>query len=135
VALHKKIKNFLLLTGGLFAVATICIFVVILLLETNFWLGIILLFGMISLLMHGINNVVTSMAPLYMRDKINSGLLSGVLNGACYIGSAISAYGLGAYADRFGWTSTFYLLLACCALPVVISAIMVAVTHCKRRNG
>ena len=134
VALHKKIKNFLLLTGVLFAIATVCIFVVILLLKTDFWLGIILLFGVISLLMHGINNVVTSMAPLYLREKINSGLLSGLLNGACYIGSAISAYGLGAYADRFGWTSTFYLLLGCCAVPVVISLIMAAIMHGKNQR-
>lgn len=129
VALHKKIKNFLLLAGVLFAAATACIFAVILLFKTDFWLGIILLFGLISLLMHGINNVVTSMAPLYLRDKINSGMLSGLLNGACYIGSAISAYGLGAYADAFGWTSTFYLMLGCCAVPVVISLIMAAVMH------
>lgn len=129
VALHKKIKNFLLLAGVLFASATVCIFAVILLFKTSFWLGIILLFGLISLLMHGINNVVTSMAPLYLRDKINSGMLSGLLNGACYIGSAISSYGLGAYADHFGWTSTFYLLLGCCAVPVVISVVMAAVLY------
>ncbi|MBQ8343431.1 MAG: MFS transporter [Clostridia bacterium] len=129
VALHKKIKNFLLLAGVLFATSSVCIFAVILLFKTDFWLGIILLFGLISLLMHGINNVVTSMAPLYLRSKLNSGMLSGLLNGACYIGSAISAYGLGAYADRFGWTSTFYLLLGCCAVPIVISLIMAAVMH------
>ncbi len=118
----------MLLAGVLFAAATACLLAVILVFKTDFWVGIILLFGLISLLMHGINNVVTSMAPLYLRDKINSGMLSGLLNGACYIGSAISAYGLGAYADHFGWTNTFYLLLGCCAVPIVISLITAIAT-------
>ena len=80
-------------------------------------------FGAIALWMHAINNVATSMAPLYLRKRINPGLTSGLMNGACYLGSALSSYGLGAVADNFGWMSVFYLLLGCCILPVVLSFI------------
>jgi len=45
--------------------------------------------GLISCLMAGVNNVITSMAPLYWKDTANSGLLAGVLNGFCYLSSTI----------------------------------------------
>lgn len=121
VALQKKIKNFILLLGVFFSVASVCLLAVILLLQTNFWLLILIVFGVIVFWMHAINNVATSMAPLYLRKRINPGLMSGLMNGSCYIGSALSSYGLGAVADNFGWMSVFYLLLGCCVLPVVLS--------------
>jgi sugar phosphate permease len=61
------------------------------------------------------------MAPLYMRDKINSGMLAGTLDGFCYVGSAISTYGLGAVADRYDWNGVFYLLLLVCLFGVLVS--------------
>lgn len=123
VGLQKKIKNFVLLLGILFTIASVCLLGVILLLQTSLWLLILIVFGAIALWMHAINNVATSMAPLYLRKRINPGLMSGLMNGSCYIGSALSSYGLGAVADNFGWMSVFYLLLGCCVLPVVLSFI------------
>ena len=61
----------------------------------------------------------TSMAPLYWKDKINSGLLAGVLNGFCYLGSTLSSYGLGVIADFSGWNAVFWLLFILCIIAVV----------------
>ena len=63
------------------------------------------------------------MAPLYYKGKASAGLLAGVLNGCCYIGSTLSSYGLGAVADGYGWNAVFYLLIACSAACVIIAAI------------
>lgn len=63
------------------------------------------------LVAHGANLVVTVIEPMKMNDKINAGLLAGLLNGFCYIGSTISGYGLGGIADKFGWIGVFYLLI------------------------
>ena len=71
----------------------------------------IICFDLTSCLMAGVNNIITSMVPLEMKDKINSGKLAGILNGFCYLGSTLSAYGLGKIADLFGWTSVFATLL------------------------
>lgn len=58
-----------------------------------------------------LNSLITSIFPLFMRGKVNSGLFAGVLNGFCYVGSTISSYGLGAIADNFGWTAVFMTLI------------------------
>lgn len=124
VGLHKKIKNFLALAGVLFAGASVCLISVILLFQTELWVVILIVFGLISLLTYGINNVVTSMSPLYLRGKINAGFLSGVMNGACYVGSALSSYGLGGFADTYGWNAVFYLLLTCCFVATATSLVV-----------
>ncbi len=62
------------------------------------------------------NSVITSIFPLFMKGKVNSGLVAGILNGFCYLGSTISSYGLGEIADNFGWIAVFWVLLAICAL-------------------
>jgi sugar phosphate permease len=51
---------------------------------------------------------------MFMKGKMNSGMLAGVLNGFCYMGSTVSSYGLGAVADHFGWSAVFTVLTAVC---------------------
>ncbi len=123
VFLNKIFKNFVALSGIMFFLSALCITLVIVIMKTDLWYVLIVIFGITSLLMHGINNVVTSMSPLYLRGKINSGLLSGLMNGACYVGSAISSYGLGYFADGFGWSAVFNLMLIVCVVSVVLSLI------------
>ncbi len=67
-----------------------------------------------------LNSLITSIFPIFMRGKVNSGLFAGVLNGFCYVGSTISSYGLGLIADNFGWLSVFWLLIGCCVLTGII---------------
>ena len=63
------------------------------------------------MLMSAVNNVITSIIPLYMRDRMNSGLLAGVLDTFCYVGSTLSTALLGFIADSRGWTGVFTALL------------------------
>ncbi len=76
-----------------------------------------------------LNSLITSIFPIFMRDKVNSGLFAGVLNGFCYIGSTISSYGLGAVADNFGWLSVFWLLIGCCGFAGLIWCIYIFIKH------
>ena len=76
--------------------------------------------ALVSCLMAAVNNIITSMAPLYMRAKINSGMLAGILNGCCYLGSTLSSYGLGVIADNFGWTAVFETLIGFCVLTFIV---------------
>ena len=76
------------------------------------------------------------MAPLYLRDKIgNSGMLAGVLNGCCYVGSTISSYGLGLVADNSGWNGVFILLLVVSCIPVVVTGIMTVVKIIRNKKS
>lgn len=129
-ALAKKVPSFITLSGIWYLIAAACTGMVILLMDTGMWWVVLAVFGVISLSMHAVNTAITSMAPLYMREQIDSGLLAGVLNGCCYVGSTISSYGLGSVADSFGWNGVFLLLLAVNCVPVIIAA-AVGVVHKK----
>ena len=74
---------------------------------------VFVLVGMIvvNFLASSLNSLVTSIFPLFMRSKVNSGMIAGVINGFCYVGSTISSYGLGVIADGFGWTAVFLTLI------------------------
>ena len=67
-----------------------------------------------------ISSLVTSIFPMFMRGKVNSGMIAGVINGFCYLGSTISSYGLGSIADHFGWTAVFWTLLGVCGAVCVL---------------
>lgn len=121
VSLRKKIKDFVMLSSVLFLVSAMCIGLVIACMSTGWFIITLGSFGIVACLMSGINNVITSMAPLYWKDKVNSGLLAGILNGFCYLGSTISSYGLGVIADEGGWMAVFWLLFSLCAVAVGMS--------------
>ncbi len=125
VSLHKKIPDFVthclvlfLLMGGLIGG-------ILWSLGAN--QAVVLLLCMIatSLLASSMNNVITSMFPMYMRGSVNSGMVAGVVDGFCYLGSAISAYGLGSVAESRGWDGVFWLLLGVCGLTAVIWGIYI----------
>ena len=84
--------------------------------------------------MSGVNNVITSMAPLYWKDKVNSGKIAGILNGFCYLGSTLSSYGLGLVSDMGGWNAVLILLLSLCILCVIMAVIYFAIKKSKRNQ-
>ncbi len=118
--IHKKVPDFVthcfvvfvvigVLVGGI--IGSISIKQVVLML-----LGLVA----VSFLASSLNSLITTIFPMFMRDKINSGLFAGVLNGFCYVGSAISSFGLGYIADRFGWIAVFELFIGFCVLVALI---------------
>ena len=119
VNLYKKIKNFVTLCSLFFVAVAILIGVVVLFQNSGATVTLIS-FSIISLLTSASNNLITSMLPLYWKDKINSGMIAGVLNGFCYVGSTVSSYGLGAVADVWGWTAVFWLLFGLTCLTFLI---------------
>ena len=132
--LYKKIKDHIVICGIFFLAASILLAVVLAFINTEAWLLILLCFCVICCVMSGINNVITAMAPLYLRNYINSGLLAGILDGCCYVGSAISAYGLGSLADGNGWGGVFVLMLLLCVFPVLLSGIF-SIVFLIRKKG
>ena len=115
VALYKKIPDFVLLCATLFVGATVFLCGILAGLRVSAFI-ILVCFSAISCLMSGTNNVITSMAPLCWKEQMNSGFSAGILNGFCYIGSALSSYVLGSMADRGGWNAVFLFLLVLCGV-------------------
>ena len=90
-----------------------------------------MLFGGISCLMAAVNNVITSIVPLYSRDKIDSGLSAGVLNTFCYVGSTLATSLLGRIADTKGWNDVFICIL----IFTVVSFVLCCVSVLMRKKG
>lgn len=122
--LHQKIPDYVHHCVAVFAVIAIFIGIIIGSLACDWYL--IMLIGMliglvvVSFLASSLNSLITSVFPLFMRGKVNSGLFAGILNGFCYLGSTISSYGLGAIADGFGWTAVFWTLIGFCGVSFVV---------------
>ena len=124
VMFNKKVHDFVDLCGIAFTVIAVLTFCLNLAGEGTWGVVVTLacLAG-VSLFTSATNNVITSMAPLYLKKELNAGSLAGIMNGLCYVGSTLSAYGLGAFADGFGWSAVFLLLAALNAVCVIISVI------------
>ena len=116
---NDKTKNFVFTSVIFFAVSALLMPIII-------WgdLGGFILplcvFALIALLMTAVNSVVTTMAPMYMRNFFFSGTLAGILSGCCYLGSTISSYGLGKIADDLSWNAVFIIIFAFCIAAVVL---------------
>ena len=138
--LHKKIGNFLILCGVIYLAETFAVAGITAILRsgnTGAAAGgaTVALFGGVSLFAHSVNGALTSVAPMLLREKYESGKLAGILNGSAYVGSTISAYGLGAIADKSGWNGVFLLLLALSALATVLSFAVPALEKLWKKKG
>ena len=119
---NDKAKNFVFTSVIFFAVSALLMPLII----WGDFGGFILplcVFALIALLMTAVNSVVTTMAPMYMRNFFFSGTLAGILNGCCYLGSTISSYGLGKIADELSWNAVFIIIFAFCLLAVALGGV------------
>lgn len=127
--LHKMFSDYVNQCAVVFAV--VAFFIALIIGSLKLGLMVVMFLGLlvVNCFIASLNNLVTSIFPLFMRGKVNSGLFAGIINGCCYVGSTLSAYGLGAIADHFGWTSVFWTLAGCC---VIIFAVWFVYTLLKR---
>lgn len=133
IVLNKNFKNYVSLCGVYYAVATLIIGLLILCLGLNTWVITLVCFMLVSAVMAGVNNVLTSIFPLKSKN-INAGMVAGLIDGFCYVGSAASSFGLGAIAQNFGnWDVIMYVFIALCFLCVVMVLIYNIV--CKLKNS
>ena len=124
VFINKFVKNHSDLLGVFFALSAVTIFGIQLLFKTDLWYLALLLFGLLSLFMNGANNVITNMFPLHVGKKYNSGLIAGLLNGACYVGSTLSQYLIAVIVIAGDWNAVinvfFYLCIGITAFSILI---------------
>ncbi len=120
LTMHKKIPDYIMHCFVVFIAIAGTVGVILWCLSAKNL--VIMLAGLVivSFLASSLNSLVTSIYPMFMREYINSGLIAGTINGFCYLGSTISSYGLGYVADKYNWTSVFWVLLAACGLICLI---------------
>ena len=107
-----------------FGLSALTVLGIILLFKTDLWYLVLLLFGLVSLFMNGANNIITNMYPLHVGKKYNSGMIAGLLNGACYMGSTLSQYLIAVIAIAGDWSAVinvfFYLCVGITAFSVIM---------------
>ncbi len=128
--LHKREKNTSLINSRLFFIESILLgFFMIASLQLGIKSAVLLIavFALSAILMSAVNNVITSIIPIFIKEKENSGLIAGVLDTFCYVGSMLSSALLGYVSDKKGWTGVFICFLifalAGCLLSFISSII------------
>lgn len=135
VTVHKKMGDFVYQCALMFTLSGAFIAVVIASISLDGWWLLLVCFTIVTLLVSSCNSLITSIFPLFMRGKLNSGLIAGVLNGFCYLGSTLSTYGLAIIADQSGWTAVFWTLFWCCVAVAAASVIYFIVRKFVLRAG
>ena len=119
VSVHKKIPDFVMQCVLAFLCSGVIIGGVIGGLSFGSFLLTLVGFALVCFLVSSCNSLIIRIFPLFMKGKVNSGLIAGILNGFCYLGSTISSNGLGTLADAYGWYAVFWLLFDFCVLSIV----------------
>lgn len=130
--LHKRQKNENVLNGIFYFVAMLLAGLIILTLNLKSIPLTLALFGGTACLMAAVNNVITSVVPLYSRDKIDSGLSAGLLNTFCYVGSTLATSLLGKIADTKGWNDVFICILIFTVTAFAVCAVSAVITRKKK---
>ncbi len=108
---RSKLTNPILCAGTVFTLAVVSSGVLVGLTNldaTNVVVSIILA-ALITGSMHGVNFILISMIPAYFKKQGNISMMSGILNGAVYLGSALSTYLFPLMAKNGGWGVTILI--------------------------
>lgn len=104
---RKAIRNELALSGLFFIIGAVFAVLLALLREKNIALTVITS-SMVIAAMHGVNLIMISMLPRQFSKFKRISLISGLFNSFTYLGSALSAFGMAAYIEGFGWKSMVF---------------------------
>lgn len=104
---RKRVHNELYLAGLIFCVGAVSALLLALFREKNPVLTVVLISLLIGT-MHGVNLMLICLVPSHYEKFGRISLVSGMFNSFTYLGSAVSAYGMAAYTEQFGWRSMIF---------------------------
>ena len=69
----------------------------------------------------GANLMIINLMPIHFGAIGRASSVTGIFNSACYLGSALSSYGIGFVSERWGWTAAMVFLLCFAVLTLLTS--------------
>ncbi len=81
------------------------------------------LFMLLSMSAYILVETITTIMPLYYKDKVKSGQTAGITNAFVYVGSTLSSLFLGGLTDRLGWRAFMIFMLVCSAIVSLLSVL------------
>ncbi|MDF2543660.1 MAG: major facilitator superfamily 1 [Herbinix sp.] len=116
---YRYFRNEVKTSGACFAVASISLVLLVLIGKFNVILAALLL-AFTTTGMIGVNTMFISLIPLYFSKMGKVSTITGILNSLAYAGSAISSYGIGYLAEKYGWNITIALWLVLAIVGVFV---------------
>ena len=97
-------------------------------------LAAILILAFANASMHAINTMLISLLPMYFTKSRRVSTITGLLNAVVYVGSAVSAYGIGAVSDTYGWGMTRWIWCGFCVLGslLLVGACLIWIPYKKK---
>ena len=129
ILLERKCKDFLVLSMIFSSAAAIFMAVLVGCYSLNSVVITFVCFIAVSMGSTGIASITTNHIPLYYRDRFDPGMMAGVGQGFCYIGSTLSIYTLGYVADNGGWFNVFLMLAVVVSASVVMCVVAKLITR------
>lgn len=123
--LNKKVFHNELLTAAVFFGISVCAIIPNLALARIPIAVSLILLGIITSSMLGVNTMLVSMVPIQFRRFNKVASICGILNSATYVGSAISGYGTGAITQEYGWTITIFVWTALALTGCIVCSICI----------
>lgn len=118
--LYCALKNHLLINGIFYSAGFLFSLVIFLIYPMRMVIPTMALFIALACMMAAINNVITSMFPLDHRDQMDSGLLAGLLDTLCYVGSSAAGILLGKLSQSLGWSTVIMTLFLFAGVSAVV---------------
>lgn len=134
VFMNKYIKDFSDMQGFFFALSAVATLGIVLLFDSGLWYCVLILLGLVSLFMNGVNTIINNIFPLSVGKQHNAGMLAGVLNGACYVGSALSQYIIPLIEKAGGWGTVMNIFLYVFVGVTALSFILFIIRRIKERK-
>ncbi len=119
VRIAKKLNNELK-TSFVFYFVAFAVSILLMLLFSKFVALDITVMAVIISCMHGVNNMLIGNVPYHFSRFGKVSTVSGLLNSATYIGSAISTYAFAALSDKMGWGFTISSWLVISAIGTLL---------------
>ncbi|MCB6365723.1 MFS transporter [Intestinibacillus massiliensis] len=116
----RRIRNEMRGAAGFFLACIVCLALLIPASGTSA-VGSLLLMTAASTCMVGSNTMFMNFMPVHFGTIGKVSSITGVLNCASYVGSAISSYGIGHVAERFGWVAAIWVWLGFSAAAMVLA--------------
>lgn len=115
--------NEVLTSATAFSCAALFLLPVVLGLHIPLWLALIL-FGLCAAMMLAVNTMFVTLVPVRLQFTGRTSTLSGILNSATYVGSALSGYGVGWVLENRGWDTVLTSWLLGLLLAAILCVIL-----------
>ncbi len=120
----RKFKNPLACTALIYSFASLTALVLLISSGKNSAVSLLSM-AILTAAMHGVSLMLTTMILPFFKKYGRISTVSGILNSATYVGSALSTYGVALLAEEYSWQSVLAVWLAVAITGTLLCALII----------